>query len=88
LRLRLFRRGLASFSRYSPALKSSDVVWNDKTLDEWLKDPQQVVPGNQMTFPGMKDARHAPISLHLSNKQPSRGGLRRRRPHNNTNGIR
>jgi cytochrome c len=49
--------GLASFSRYSPALKSSDVVWNDKTLDEWIKDPQHVVPGNQMTFPGVKDGR-------------------------------
>jgi cytochrome c len=26
---------LASFSRYSDALKSADIVWNDKTLDEW-----------------------------------------------------
>jgi cytochrome c len=48
---------LASFPRYSPALQSSDLVWNDKTLDEWIKDPQHVVPGNQMTFPGVKDAQ-------------------------------
>ena len=48
---------LASFSRYSPALQSSDVVWNDKTIDEWIKDPQHLVPGNQMTFPGVKDAQ-------------------------------
>jgi cytochrome c len=46
---------LASFPRYSPALTSSNVVWNDKTLDEWIKNPQHVVPGNQMTFPGTKD---------------------------------
>jgi len=26
---------VASFSRYSPALQSSNIVWNDKTLDEW-----------------------------------------------------
>src|SRR5438067_4504500 len=45
---------LASFPRYSPAMTSSKVVWNDKTLDEWIKDPQHVVPGSQMTFPGMK----------------------------------
>ena len=32
--------GLSSFSRYSPALKSSGIIWDDKTLDEWLKDPQ------------------------------------------------
>lgn len=49
--------GLESFSRYSPALKSANIVWNDKTLDEWIADPQHVVPGNQMTFPGIKDAR-------------------------------
>jgi cytochrome c len=48
---------LASFSRYSPALKSANIVWNDKTLDEWINDPQHIVPGNQMTFAGIKDAR-------------------------------
>src|SRR6266566_9956484 len=30
---------LASFSRYSPALKSASIVWNDKTLDEWINEP-------------------------------------------------
>jgi cytochrome c len=48
---------LASFSRYSPALKSANIVWNDKTLDDWITDPQHVVPGNEMTFAGIKDAR-------------------------------
>src|SRR5262249_25664376 len=41
---------LASFPRYSPALKSAGIVWNDDTLDEWIKDPQHFVPGNTMTF--------------------------------------
>jgi cytochrome c len=49
--------GLASFERYSPALKSSGIVWQDNTLDEWLKDPQHFIPGNTMTFPGIKDTR-------------------------------
>ncbi len=49
--------GLPSFPRYSPALKSSSIIWTDDTLDEWLKDPQHFIPGNTMTFPGMKDAR-------------------------------
>jgi cytochrome c len=48
---------LASFSRYSPALKSANIVWNDKTLDDWITDPQHLVPGNEMTFDGVKDAR-------------------------------
>jgi cytochrome c len=49
--------GLPSFPRYSPALKASGTVWNDSTLDAWLADPQHVIPGNTMTFPGVKDAR-------------------------------
>ena len=48
---------LPSFPRYSPALKSAGIIWNDDTLDEWIKDPQHFIPGNTMTFPGMKDAR-------------------------------
>ena len=48
---------LASFPRYSPKLKSASIVWNDDTLEEWIKDPQHFIPGNTMTFPGMKDAR-------------------------------
>jgi cytochrome c len=48
---------LDSFNRYSDALKSAAVVWNDKTLDEWIKDPQHVVPGNEMTFAGIKEAQ-------------------------------
>jgi cytochrome c len=48
---------LASFSRYSEALKSAGIIWNDDTLVEWVKDPQHFIPGNTMTFPGIKDAR-------------------------------
>ena len=48
---------LASFPRYSSTLKSSGIIWTDDTLDEWIKDPQHFIPGNTMTFPGMKDAR-------------------------------
>jgi cytochrome c len=46
---------LASFDRYSPALKASGIVWDERTLDAWLKDPAAVVPNNRMPFPGIKD---------------------------------
>src|SRR5579863_3195198 len=46
---------LKSFSRYSTALKSSGVVWNDQTLDQWLKDPAHFIPENDMPFPGLKN---------------------------------
>jgi cytochrome c len=48
---------LTSFPRYSPALKSSGIVWDDSSLDAWLKDPQQLIPGNTMTFAGIKDSQ-------------------------------
>jgi cytochrome c len=35
---------------YSIALKASNIVWNDTTLDKWLTDPQALVPGTKMTF--------------------------------------
>jgi cytochrome c len=47
----------AGFRRYSPALKAADVVWNEMTLDAWIADPQALIPGNRMTFPGLPDAQ-------------------------------
>jgi cytochrome c len=48
---------VSSFPRYSPALKSADIVWDDKTLDQWLTDPRGFVAGNTMTFPGIPNAQ-------------------------------
>jgi cytochrome c len=45
------------FTRYSEPLKRATVVWDAPTLDRWLRDPQGLVPGNLMTFPGLKDER-------------------------------
>jgi cytochrome c len=46
---------LPSFERYSDALKSSGIVWDDRSLDAWLTDPDHMVPGNEMPFNGIKD---------------------------------
>jgi len=48
---------LPSFDRYSDALKSSGIIWDDRALDGWLSDPQRMVPDNDMPFDGIKDAR-------------------------------
>ena len=45
-----------SFHRYSDALKLSGIVWDDQTLDAWLRNPAALVPGNEMPFPGIPDA--------------------------------
>ena len=46
---------LKSFDRYSAALKASGVVWDGKTLDQWLKSPAGFIPGNSMAFAGIAD---------------------------------
>lgn len=48
---------LASFMRYSPALKSSGIIWTETSLDPWIADPQGFIAENHMTFRGIKDAR-------------------------------
>jgi nitrite reductase (NO-forming) len=46
----------ANFS-YSPALKQAALTWDAATLDAYLVDPQKLVPGNRMPFPGLKTDR-------------------------------
>jgi cytochrome c len=35
---------------YSDALKKSNITWNDESLENWLIDPGQLVPNNNMAF--------------------------------------
>ena len=54
------------FQRYSDALLRSGAVWNEKTLDAWLKDPAKFIPGNDMAFPGIKsDAARRDLIAYL-----------------------
>jgi cytochrome c len=36
--------------KYSDALKSAQVTWNDASLEKWLTDTDSVVPDNDMDF--------------------------------------
>lgn len=47
--------GAPNFRRYSDALKRSNLVWDEKTLDAWLRNPRTLVPGNTMRFDGIPD---------------------------------
>jgi len=47
--------GLKSFSRYSDAMKLSGITWDEQSLDGYLKNPAEFMPGNHMTFPGIPD---------------------------------
>ena len=42
--------------RYSRAMKSAAINWNEESLDRYLTNPQGLVPGNIMPFSGIPDA--------------------------------
>ncbi|MBN9014407.1 MAG: cytochrome c family protein, partial [Rhizobiales bacterium] len=44
---------VANYS-FSTAMKQSGITWTPEKLDAYLQDPQKVVPGNKMPFPGLK----------------------------------
>ena len=51
------RAGTADGFEYSPGMKKSKLVWNEKTLDRFLADPPNTVPGTTMTYAGVPDAK-------------------------------
>jgi nitrite reductase (NO-forming) len=57
---------------YSPAMKGSNITWDVGTLDAYLSDPQKLVPGNKMPFPGLKteNERNAVIAFLASTSTP------------------
>lgn len=50
------RAGTAPGFRYSRAMKSAAISWDEASLDRYLSDPQGTVPGNIMPFAGVPDA--------------------------------
>lgn len=44
------RAGTVEGYSYSKAVKQSGVVWNHATLDTWLANPGQFIPGSKMGF--------------------------------------
>ena len=51
------KSGSAIGFRYSKAMKSANIAWNEKSLDAYLAAPQEAVPGNVMPFSGIEDER-------------------------------
>jgi cytochrome c len=43
--------------RFSRAMKGSNIVWDDESLDAYLTEPQKAIPGNVMPFSGLADAK-------------------------------
>jgi cytochrome c len=41
--------GTLEGARYSPSLRQSGIVWSSETIDKYLANPRQLVPGTTMT---------------------------------------
>ena len=41
--------------RYSEAMKNSNIVWDEKSLDAYIMAPQKALPGTTMPFAGIPD---------------------------------
>ena len=50
------KAGELSDFRYSPALRRSGITWTAQALDNFIADPQKLVPANRMPYGGMPDA--------------------------------
>lgn len=47
--------GSADGFNYSAALRQADFAWTAEHLDSWLADPRGYLPGNRMTFAGLRN---------------------------------
>lgn len=56
--------GLTDFA-YSPALKKAGFVWDEARLDQWLTNPEKLVPGNRMGFRLQDPAQRADVIAYL-----------------------
>lgn len=48
--------GVESFG-YSKAVEAADFIWTPEKLDEWLVSPRNFLPGNKMSFAGVRKER-------------------------------
>ena len=55
------RAGQVSTFKYSAALKSAQITWDDASLDKWLTDPDSLIPDNDMAFHVPKAEERADI---------------------------
>src|SRR5258708_40344637 len=58
---------------FSAAFRRASFAWNDQTFDDFVADPQRMVPGTTMAFSGLRniDQRRAIACLIRQNSQKS-----------------
>jgi cytochrome c len=59
------------FTKYSDALKASDLTWNSQTLDQFLVNPMAMVPGTLMPMLIPDDKTRADVVAYLATLKSS-----------------
>ena len=44
--------------KYSAAMKAAAIVWDETTINDYIKDPKGYIPKNKMAFKGIKKDKH------------------------------
>jgi len=54
---------------YSKVMAASDIIWDDETLDAYIKKPSEFMKGNRMSFVGIKKAEdREAVLLYMKSK--------------------
>lgn len=48
------KAGTVEGFRFSRVVMDSDIVWTPEKIDEWLSNPRSFLPGNRMSFSGVR----------------------------------
>jgi cytochrome c len=66
------RAGQAKGYDYSDALATSRVVWSAATLNAWLSDPEQLIPGQRMSYQLSLAKERADVIAYLATLKPTK----------------
>ena len=58
------RAGESSHFSYTDSMKDSGITWNEDTLDQYLQNPKEMIPGVKMVFAGIKKKRDRQNLIH------------------------
>lgn len=60
------KAGTVAGFNYSAGLKNANIVWDEKTLTDWLAAPEKLVPGQKMNFVVANERDRADIVAYLA----------------------
>jgi cytochrome c len=60
---------LSSTFEYSDALKSSNVTWDAASLNQWMEDPEKIIPNSNMFFRVPRARERADVIAYLQQLQ-------------------